>query len=81
MAAKSSSNGSKLEEAMALLINNQAAFVAGQREHERDIAGLRREMAEIKSQLAVIVQVLERHGRMLERLPDAVRDRIGFKPE
>ena len=86
MAAKS--NGSKLEEAMALLIHNQAAFVAGHREHERDMAAFRREMIEMRGQLTDVIrvlnehtQILEQHGKILAGLPEAVRERMGFKPE
>ncbi|MGH7136631.1 MAG: hypothetical protein ACREHD_12890 [Pirellulales bacterium] len=48
-----SQNGrDRLEEAIALLINNEAAS---------------------------IIQVLNEHTRILERLPDTLRDKIGFK--
>jgi hypothetical protein len=30
--------------------------------------------------MAEIIRVLNEHGRMLERLPEAVRDKIGSKP-
>jgi hypothetical protein len=29
--------------------------------------------------MAAILRVLAEHGRLLERLPEAVRDKIGFK--
>jgi len=29
--------------------------------------------------MAEIIRVLNEHSRMLERLPEAVRDKIGFK--
>jgi hypothetical protein len=35
--------------------------------------------ARIEAQMAEIIRVLNEHGRMLERLPEAIRDKIGFK--
>jgi len=75
---------------MAMLIQNQAAFVARlsesdrQRlEFERRHLEYERETAErfgrIEAQMAEIIRVLNEHGRILERLPEAVRERIGFK--
>jgi GTP1/Obg family GTP-binding protein len=85
------SNGrDRLEEAMAMLIQNQAAFLnrladtdSRIAESERHYAELRREASErfarIEADIAAILRVLAEHGRLLERLPDAVRDKIGFK--
>ena len=86
-------NGS-LAQAMALLIQNQAAFVAqlgeNQRTYERleaRLARLERGLEEIKAVLVNQQQVLEGHSRALKelpeilaRLPEAVRQKIGFKP-
>jgi hypothetical protein len=80
----------RLEEALATLIQNQAAFVASLRETERLHAQYERETAErfarIEAQMAEIIRVLnehgrilQEHGRILERLPEAVREKIGFK--
>ena len=93
-----SQNGhDRLEEAMALLIQNQASFVNRlgeadrtqvefQRQHlefERRHLEIERETAErfarIEAQMAEIIRVLAEHGRILERLPEAVREKIGFK--
>jgi uncharacterized protein (DUF1697 family) len=103
------SNGQdRLEAALAMLVQNQAAFVASQaetnkriveneklwaeirRETDERIATLRREaatakresderFARIESQMATIIQVLTEHSRLLELLPEAVHERIGFK--
>jgi hypothetical protein len=35
--------------------------------------------ARIEAEMAEIIRVLNEHSRMLERLPEAVRDKIGFK--
>ena len=86
-------NGS-LAQAMALLIQNQAAFVAqlgeNQRTYERleaRLARVERGLEEIKAVLVNQQQVLEGHSRALKelpeilaRLPEAVRQKIGFKP-
>jgi hypothetical protein len=75
---------------MALLIQNQAAFVGQLAETDRAHIKFERETAErfarIEAQIAEIIRILAEHGRvlaehsrLLERLPDAVRDKIGFK--
>ena len=92
MARKSAEpNGrDRLEEAMALLIQNQAAFVGRLAETDRQHLQFEREAAErfarIEAQMAEIIRVLNEHGRLLaehsrllERLPEAVREKIGFK--
>jgi hypothetical protein len=81
----------RLDEAMALLIQNQAtlvqtqsAFVHTQATFAAQMAQTNRENAErferIERDIATILQVLAEHGRILQRLPEAVRDKIGFKP-
>lgn len=92
--AKKGQNGNgqdRLSEAMALLIQNQAAFVADLRESEHQRLEFQRQhleferatqeqFAQIKAQMAEIIRVLNEHGRILANLPEAVRDKIGFKP-
>jgi uncharacterized membrane protein (UPF0182 family) len=91
--AASRQNGhARLEEALATLFQNQAAFVANQRETDRAHAQYEREsaarFARIEAQMAEIIRVLAdqgrvlaEHGRLLERLPEAVREKIDFKPK
>jgi len=70
------SNGhERLEEAMAMLIQNQAAFLG--RLSETDRVSSER-FARIEADIAAILRVLSEHGRLLERLPEAVREKIGF---
>ena len=57
---------------MAVLLQTQAQFVS-------ELAETRREFAAIKEDLNTIKAVLIRHETMLEKLPEAVRDKIGFK--
>jgi len=64
-------NGS-LEQAMALLIQNQAAFVGDMRENHKQFAEIRRDLEQIKS-------ILLRHEHILNELPERIRQKIGFK--
>ena len=82
----------RLGEAMALLINNQAAFVERLSETDRAHIELERKhleferetaerFARIEAQMAEIIRVLNEHSRILERLPETIRDKIGFKAQ
>ncbi len=71
MAAKKNGNGN-LEAAMTLLIQNQAAFVADMRENAK-------QLAEIRKDFDIIKGLLIQHERTLETLPEAIREKIGFK--
>jgi hypothetical protein len=87
---KSDNGRDRLEDAIATLIQNQAAFLAQlaesklhQIQFERQHLEFERQTAErfarIEAQMAEIVRVLADHGRILERLTEAVREKIGFK--
>ena len=94
----------RLDEAIALLIQNEAALAArlmesdkrhaesdkrhadNERlhlEYERRWIELNQQsderFARIEKDIASIIQVLNEHTRILERLPDVLRDKIGFK--
>ncbi len=73
---RKAANG-QLEEAMAVLINNQSNLLA-------QIAQLTARSDErfyrIESELAEIKAILLRHEHMLQALPEAVREKIGFAP-
>jgi hypothetical protein len=71
MATRTARNGN-LEQAMTLLIQNQAAFIADMRENAKQLIEIRRELEEIKSYLI-------RHEKLLAQLPEAIREKIGFK--
>jgi hypothetical protein len=77
---------------MALLIQNQAAFVGRLAESDRLHAEFERRhleyeretaerFARIEAQMAEIIRVLTEHSRQLQRLTEAVREKIGFKGE
>ncbi len=78
-----SNGGGRLEEAMAVLLQNQATFVQNQvaflsRMSELERASSER-FARIEQDMSAILRVLAEHSRLLERLPEAVREMIGFK--
>ncbi len=66
---KRTRNGTRinLQEAIALLLHNQAQFVSQMAESERRFAAIERKLSQIE--------------RMLYDLPEAVRQKIGFKPK
>ena len=68
----------RLEEAMAMLIQNQASFLGRLSETEHATS---ERFARIEAGIAAILRVLAEHIRLLERLPEAVREKIGFKAQ
>jgi hypothetical protein len=54
------------------LVPNQAQFVQNQARFAADMAQIRRDFAEIK-------RILIRHEQLLASLPDAIKEKIGFK--
>jgi hypothetical protein len=66
-----------LEAAMALLIRNEAAATA-------EIAQIRREEQERRRRedklFAEILALLAEHSRLLAALPEAIREKIGYRP-
>ena len=76
--APRSRNG-HLEEALANLINNQAAFVGQLARVDERFAKLDDRFARIESELGAIKSILLHHQQMLEALPEAIRQKIGFK--
>jgi hypothetical protein len=55
-----------------VLLQTQAQFVA-------ELAETRKEYPAIRQELDTIKAVLVRHEDMLEKLTDAIREKIGFK--
>ena len=68
---------SNLEQAMTLLIQNQAAFVS---QLSTINARMDEKFARIDERLARIEQLLSEHHQILLDLPEAIREKIGFKP-
>ena len=81
MAKKSGANGSKngLEQAMILLIQNQATFVSQINASNERFARIESELAEIKSILLRHEGILLKHEQKLDDLTEAIREKIGFK--
>ena len=80
MQKQTSRKGTHLEEAVALLIQTQAAFVAQLAESSRESD---RRFTEIKNhleRLGHIEAMLVRHERILTDLPEVIRQKIGFQP-
>jgi hypothetical protein len=87
--AKNQSNG-KLDEAMtalahaqATLVQSQAAFLVQLADSQREAAEFRRRTEEWQrradERFARIEAILLDHSRILQALPDAIREKIGFK--
>jgi len=73
--SKNAGNG-RLEEALATLIQNQASFLTRMSEIDLRVADMDRVNSE---RFARIEALLIEHNRILQALPDAIRDKIGFK--
>ncbi len=72
-----------LEEAIALLLQNQASFLARATAMDERFAKSDERHAEVQrrndERFARIEAILLDMRRLLERLPEAVREKIGFK--
>jgi hypothetical protein len=84
MARKIRQANGRLEEAMATLIQNQAAFLARAADTDRYLAEMDRINSERFARIEAILmehsRILAEHSRILQALPDAIREKIGFKP-
>ena len=73
----------RLEEAMAMLIQSEAAFVSRRAEIDHRLAETERASSEcfarIEKLLTAILHILSEHSRLLERLPEAVCDKIVYQ--
>ena len=73
-----------LEEALALLIQNQASLLSNQTSFLSQMAEMNRlnseRFARIEEELANIRAILLRHEQILQSLPETIREKIGFKP-
>jgi hypothetical protein len=87
-----SNRNNRLEEAVALLMQNQAtlmqnqaAFLARVSEMDRvsseRFARIEERLGRLEANMETILRVLSEHARLLEALPEAVRQKIGFKPQ
>ena len=72
MATRTRSGNGNLENAIALLMQNQAQFLA-------HLTETRLAFARMEKDLDTIKVVVVRHETMLEKLAEAIREKIGFK--
>ena len=72
-----------LEAAMALLIHNQAQFVSDMSEINRRNNELREETAKRFDRIEALLlqhnEMLKNHNQLLKNLPEAIREKTGFK--
>jgi transposase len=84
MATRKPTKNNHLEEAVALLIQNQAAFLERMASMDRELVEQKRENAvqqrENAERFARIEAILLEHTRLLRALPETIRQKIGFKP-
>jgi len=87
--ARSKNGSNRLEEAIALLINNQATFNnnlatlnATQAAYQANMVALQAEIRDLErstnEKFAQIMAILARHEQILQALPDTIRQKIGF---
>ncbi len=75
----SKSNGNELQQAMALLIQNQAALLSQLTQDHKRLSKNEQDLLEIKGNLEQIKAILLRHDQVLADLPEAIRQKVGFK--
>jgi len=74
-------NGRNLEEAIALLINNQAQFLGVAARIESEFAEIKRILQRHEQILIEHGNILASHSNILAGLPEAIREKIGFKAQ
>jgi hypothetical protein len=79
VAKKSNGIAGSLEQALALLIQNQATFVQNQTTFLSHLTETYQRLARIEGDLDQIKAILLRHEQTLQNLPKAIRQEIGFK--
>jgi len=77
--ANGNRKSSLIEQAMATLLTNQAAFLSQLAENNKARAEADLRFARIERDLDEIKALLLRHDRVLASLADAVSRKIGFK--
>ena len=74
MVAKVSNDSSNWQAALARMLHNQAVFVSHLDED-------RQRFARIEKDLDLIKTLLLKHEEILRKLPEVIRDKIGFKSQ
>ena len=68
-----------LEAALTALLQSQATLVNNQALFQSQMSHAFRDMAEMKKKLDGIENILVKHHETLEALPEAIREKVGFK--
>jgi len=80
MAARSrNGRNNNLEEAMILLMQSQAQLVQTQARFVSHLDEDRQRFSRIERDLEDIKALLLKHEEILQKLPEVIRDKIGFK--
>ena len=86
MLGRTRNGNDTLSAAIALLVHNQAAlvaqhtaFVAHLDEDRQRFARIERDLDSIKALLIRHEEMLQKLHEMLRKLPDAIKEKIGFK--
>lgn len=76
-----------LIQSQAALMRQQSAFFSAQAKNEVELIDLRRRQSGVEDQFEQVKAILLRHEEalrdlhdMIAKLPDAIRQKIGFKP-
>lgn len=79
MATKTRNGNGTLQAAMAMLIQNQAQFVSHLDEDRQRFTRIESELGQIKTLLLQHDEILKHQDQVLKNLPEAIRQKIGFK--
>ena len=79
MATRIRNGNGTIAAAMAVLLQKQAQFVAHLDEDRRRFSRIEGELEQIKTLLLQHDQILKNHEQILKDLPEAIRQKIGFK--
>jgi len=77
-ATRHPTNG-RLEEALATLLQNQAALASNQIAFVGQQARMEENYARIREELGQIKEILIHHQQTLDALPETIREKIGFR--
>jgi len=79
MARRSGNGNNNLQDAMALLIQNQAQFLSHLTETHKRQNETDARLARMEGDLGQIKSILLRHDQVLADLPEVIRQKVGFK--
>jgi len=79
VAKRSDGRSGNLDQAMTLLVQSQASLIQNQASFLSQLTETHQRLARIELDLDQIKAILLRHEQMLNDLPEAIRQKIGFK--